>query len=40
MAQWEKETLAKCSLQPDCYLRFLDDIFIVWPHSEQEFWTF
>ena len=40
MAQWEKEALAKCALQPDCYLRFLDDIFIVWPHSEQEFWTF
>ena len=40
MAHWEKEALAKCPLQPDCYLRFLDDIFMVWPHSEQEFWTF
>lgn len=40
MAQWEKEALAKCPLLPDCYLRFLDDIFLVWPHSEQEFWTF
>jgi hypothetical protein len=40
MAQWEKEALAKCTLQPDCYFRFLDDIFAVWPHSEEEFWTF
>jgi len=40
MAQWEKEALAKCTLQPDCFLRFLDDIFIVWPHSEEDFWKF
>lgn len=40
MAQWEKEALSKCPLQPDCYLRFLDDIFIIWPHSEPDFWTF
>jgi len=40
MAQWEKEALAKCTLQPDCFLRFLDDIFIVWPHSEEEFYKF
>ncbi len=40
LAQWEKEALSKCTLLPDCYLRFLDDIFIIWPHSEQEFWTF
>ena len=36
MAQWEKEALAKWALQPDCYLRFLDDIFIVWPHPRSE----
>ena len=40
MAQWEKEALAKCTLKPDCFFRFLDDIFAVWPHSEEEFWIF
>lgn len=40
MAQWEKEALAKCTLKPDCYFRFLDDIFAVWSHSEEEFWNF
>lgn len=40
MAQWEKEALLKSLLQPECYFRFLDDIFIVWPHSEKDFWSF
>ena len=39
MAQWEKDALGKCPLQPDCYLRFLDDFFNIWPHPEQEIWT-
>jgi hypothetical protein len=29
--------LAKCPLKPDIFLRFLDDIFIVWSHSEKAF---
>ena len=37
MAQWEKEALAKCTKQPLCYFRFLGDIFIIWPHSKQDF---
>ena len=40
MAQWEKEALAKCTKQPLCYFRFLDDIFIIWPHSKQDFEDF
>ena len=40
MANWEEEALKKCTLKPLCYFRFLDDIFIIWTHSEQEFWTF
>ena len=40
MAKWEKEALAKCTKQPLCYYRYLDDIFIIWPHSEAEFAEF
>ena len=40
MAQWEGEALAKSPLQPLIYLRFLDDIFILWQHGEQAFWKF
>ena len=40
LALWEKAALLKCPLKPDVYLRFLDDIFIVWSHSEEEFWQF
>jgi hypothetical protein len=37
MAKWEKEALEKCPKQPACYYRYLDDIFIIWPHSKAEF---
>lgn len=37
MASWEKEALDKCSKQPLCYFRYLDDIFIIWQHSEADF---
>ena len=40
MAKWEKEALSKCPVKPSCYLRFLDDIFIIWENSEEEFWQF
>ena len=40
LALWETGALSKSPLQPDIYLRFLDDIFLVWSHSEEEFWTF
>ena len=38
MAKWEKEALAKCQKQPQTYFRYLDDIFIIWPHSEAIFY--
>ena len=40
MATWEGEALAKSPLQPLIYLRFLDDIFIIWQHGEEAFWDF
>ena len=40
MAKWEKEALNKCKKQPLIYYRFLDDIFIIWTHSESDFWEF
>lgn len=40
MAQWEKAVLATCPLKPIIYLRYLDDIFGIWTHSEQEFQAF
>ena len=40
MAEFEKEALAKCELQPTCYYRYLDDIFIIWPHGLDAFNTF
>jgi hypothetical protein len=33
MAQFERDALAKCPLKPLIYLRYLDDIFIVWTHG-------
>jgi len=40
MAKFEKEALEKCPLKPHTYLRFLDDIFIIWPHSIEAFHEF
>ncbi|XP_023808293.1 uncharacterized protein LOC105358296 isoform X1 [Oryzias latipes] len=40
MAEWESSALQKCALKPLCYYRYLDDIWGVWTHSEQEFGTF
>ena len=37
MAQWEASALVACPLQPLCYMRYLDDIWGVWPHSESQF---
>lgn len=40
MAEWETEALKKCYLKPTLYIRFLDDIFILWDHGEEQFHTF
>ena len=40
MAEFEKEALAKCDKQPDCYFRYLDDIFLIWSHGRDSFQDF
>lgn len=40
MAKFEKEALDKCLYKPHTYLRFLDDIFIVWQHGLSKFHAF
>ena len=40
MAKWESQALDKCLKKPQCYFRYLDDIFLVWPHSREEFTEF
>jgi len=40
MAKFEKEALLKCPLKPHTYYRYLDDIFMVWPHGEDAFIEF
>ena len=37
MAIFEKQALTKCNKKPLVYFRFLDDIFLVWIHTLQEF---
>lgn len=37
MAQWEREALATCPLQPQIFLRYLDDIWGIWNHSKEDF---
>ena len=40
MAKFERDALEKCPLKPLIYLRYLDDIFIVWTHGEKAFAEF
>ena len=40
VADWEERALEKCPLKPECFWRFLDDIFCVWNHSKKEFFEF
>ena len=40
VAEWEEAALSKCSKTPLLYLRSLDNILIIWPHSKEEFWNF
>ena len=37
MAEFEKQALQKCPFKPDCYYRYLDDIFLIWPHGISKF---
>ena len=40
MADWERRALATCKKTPFTYLRYLDDIFGIWTHSEEDFQQF
>ena len=40
MAVLEEDFLSKCSLQPSLYFRYIDDIFLIWPHSEDDLASF
>lgn len=40
LAVWEATHLPKCHKQPTAYFRYLDDIFMVWNHSRQDFLEF
>ena len=40
VAEWEEVALSKCSKYPLLYLRYLDDIIIIWTHSKEEFGNF
>lgn len=40
MANWEAEALSKCPKQPDCYVRYLDDIWGLWTGTIGEFEQF
>lgn len=40
MAEWEEAALGKCPQKPFFYVRYLDDIFGIWTHSQEEFAEF
>ena len=40
MSLWEQTALEKCRLKPTHYFRFLDDIFGIWEHTQEEFLEF
>ena len=40
MAEWESAALEKCEKRPLHYYRYLDDIWGIWMHSEEEFHSF
>ena len=40
MSYWEEINLSRAKKQPTLYLRYLDDIFIIWDHSREDFQQF
>ncbi|TWW54084.1 hypothetical protein D4764_0125890 [Takifugu flavidus] len=40
MAEWETSALAACGKKPLHYFRYLDDIWGVWHHTQEEFGEF
>ena len=39
VSEWEEAALSKSSKSPLTYLRYLDNILIIWTHSKEEFWN-
>lgn len=37
MAEWESQALASCTKKTLYYYRYLDDIWGVWPYSNEDF---
>ena len=40
MSDWEESILPKCPDKPSCYFRYLDDIWGIWQHTEEDFRNF
>ena len=40
MAVLEEDFLSKRNLKPSMYIRYIDDIFMIWPHSETDLMSF
>ncbi|MGL5119184.1 MAG: GIY-YIG nuclease family protein [Plesiomonas shigelloides] len=40
MAEWEEQALLKCTKKPESYYRYLDDIWGIWSHSDEDFQNF
>ena len=38
--KWEEKALEKCVSKASVYWRSLDDIFMIWEHSKEEFYKF
>ena len=33
MEEWEAERLRTALLKPNCWFRYVDDMFVIWPHG-------
>ena len=40
VTEWEEAALSKSTKSPLLYLRYLDDILIIWPQSKEKCWNF
>lgn len=40
LAYWEEQNMTKAQQQPEKYLRYLDDIFVIWNHDKEQLLDF